>query len=113
MGPAAGAPYGYDGRGRRRAFGVLVVLSLIVPDFIPSKSMDKMPWPIVILVSGFLGAGGLLALTGLNWWGDKVSTGWAIEQLGWWMAAGGFATYSLSVSWHYPGSAFAWACHWR
>lgn len=89
-------------------FGVLVVLSLIVPDFIPSKSMDKMPWPIVVLVSGFLGTGGLLSLTGLNWWGDKVSTGWAVEQFGWWLAAGGFATYSISVAWHYPESAFAW-----
>ena len=89
-------------------FGALVILSLILPDFIPSKSMDKMPWPIVILVSGFLGTGGILALTGLNWWGDNVSTGWGIEQFGWWMAAGGFATYALSVSWHYPESAFAW-----
>lgn len=89
-------------------FGALVILSLIVPDFIPSKSMDKMPWPIVILVSGFLGSGGILALAGLNWWGDNVSTGWGVEQLGWWLAAGGFVTYSLSVSWHYPGSAFAW-----
>jgi len=79
-------------------FGALVILSLIVPDFIPSKSMDTMPWPIVILVSGFLGSGGILALAGLNWWGDNVSTGWGVEQLGWWLAAGGFVTYSLSVS---------------
>ncbi|ALQ32152.1 hypothetical protein AA310_00220 [Arthrobacter sp. YC-RL1] len=89
-------------------FGVLVVLSLFVPEFIPSKSMDKMPWPIVILVSGFLGTGGMMSLIGLNWWGDNVSTGWAVEQFGWWFTAGGFATYALSVSWHYPGSLFSW-----
>lgn len=90
-------------------FGVLVALSLILPDFIPSKSMDKMPWPIVVLVAGFLGLGGGIALTGLNWWGDNVSAGWAIERFGWLLAAGGFITYALSVSWHYPSSAFAWA----
>lgn len=89
-------------------FAVLVLLSIIVPDFIPSKSMDRMPWPVVILVSGFLGTGGGLALIGLNWSGDNVSKGWALERLGWILAAGGFITYSISVSWHYPSSAFSW-----
>lgn len=89
-------------------FGAFVALSLLVPEFIPSKSMDKMPWPVVVLVSGFLGAGGAVAVTGLNWWGDNVSTGWALERFGWLLASGGFITYSLSVSWHYPESLFAW-----
>lgn len=89
-------------------FGALVALSLVLPEFIPSKSMDKMPWPVVILVSGFLGTGGGIALTGLNWWGDNVSTGWALERCGWLLAAGGFVTYSISVSWHYPESIFSW-----
>ena len=89
-------------------FGVLVALSLFVPEFIPSKSMDKMPWPVIVLVSGFLGSGGLLALVGLNWWGDMVSRGWALERFGWLLATGGFTTYAISVSWHYPASVFAW-----
>lgn len=89
-------------------FGVLVALSLFVPEFIPSKSMDKMPWPVIVLVSGFLGSGGLLALVGLNWWGDTVSRGWALERFGWLLATGGFTTYAISVSWHYPASVFAW-----
>ncbi|WP_315913570.1 hypothetical protein [Arthrobacter sp. lap29] len=89
-------------------FAVLVALSILVPEFIPSKSMDKMPWAVVILVSGFLGTGGLLALIGLNWAGDNVSKGWALERLGWLLAAGGFITYALSVSWHYPASVFSW-----
>lgn len=89
-------------------FGVLVAFSLVFPEFTPSKSMDKMPWPVVILVSGFLGTGGLLALVGLNWEGDDVARGWAFERFGWLLAAGGFATYALAVSWHYPGSIFSW-----
>lgn len=90
-------------------FGVLVGVSLFLPNFIPSSSMDKMPPLIVLLVGGFLGLGGCLALIGINWWGDKVSFGWLLERVGWLLAAGGFLTYSLSVSWHYPGSVFSWA----
>ena len=89
-------------------FGVFVALSLLVPEFIPSKSMDKMPWPVVVLVSGLLGTGGGVAATGLNWWGDNVSTGWKLEYAGWLSASGGFITYAISVSWHYPESLFAW-----
>jgi hypothetical protein len=90
-------------------FGVFVAISLLTPDFVPSKSMDKMPGLVVVLVSGFLGTGGAVAITGLNWWGDNVSTGWALERFGWLLAAGGFITYSISVSWHYPESVFSWA----
>lgn len=90
-------------------FAVLVCLSLLLPEFIPSKSMDRMPWWIVVAVSGFLGTGGLLAIIGLNWQGDSVSKGWALERLGWALAAGGFATYAITVCSHYPASVFSWA----
>lgn len=89
-------------------FGVLVALSLVAPDFIPSKSMDRMPWPVVILTSGFIGTGGTLALLGLNWVGDKVSLGWALERFGWLLVLAGFISYSLSVVWFYPRSVFSW-----
>lgn len=89
-------------------FAILVGMSLIIPGLIPSKSMDKMPLVISILVAAFLGAGGLLALIGLNWQGEVISKGWALERLGWLLAAGGFATYAITVSWHYPGSVFSW-----
>lgn len=89
-------------------FGVMVAFSLLVPEFVPSKSMDQMPSPVVALVSGFLIAGGALSLIGLNWWGDDVSHGWALERFGWLLVVGGFTTYSISVSWYYPGSVFAW-----
>lgn len=89
-------------------FGLLVAMSLLLPDFIPSKSMDKMPWAVVLLVSGFLGTGGLLALVGLNYRGEDVSNGWALERFGWLLAGGGFLTYAISVSWHYTPSVFSW-----
>ncbi|MCC3266673.1 hypothetical protein [Arthrobacter gengyunqii] len=88
-------------------FGALAAISLLAPDFIPSKSMDQMPLLVVILVSVFLAAGGVLSIIGLNWPGD-VSTGWALERFGLLLSAGGFIAYAISVSWHYPESVFAW-----
>lgn len=89
-------------------FGALVGLSLVFPDFTPSNSMDKMPWGIVLLVSGFIGTGGILALVGLHWTGNKVSLGWALERFGWLLSVAGFAAYSICVSWFYPNSIFSW-----
>lgn len=89
-------------------FGVLVTLSLSVPSFTPSNSLASMPLFIGILLAVFFTSGGVLVLTGLNWWGDVVSFGWALERFGWLLSVGGFVTYAISVSWHFPGSVFAW-----
>lgn len=62
-------------------FGMLVAMSLIVPDFISSKNMDRMLWCIVRLVSGFLGTKGVLMLIGLNWNGDNVSRDGVLNSL--------------------------------
>ncbi|MFB9798346.1 hypothetical protein ACFFON_15515 [Arthrobacter citreus] len=89
-------------------FGLLAAASLIAPDFIPSKSMEQMPLLVVVLVSSFLAAGGVLSIIGLNWSGDDVSTGWALERFGLLLSGGGFVAYAISVSWHYPESVFSW-----
>lgn len=89
-------------------FGALAATSLLAPGFIPSKSMEQMPLLVVILVSVFLAAGGTLSLIGLNWPGEDVSTGWALERFGLLLSAGGFIAYAISVSWHYPESVFSW-----
>jgi len=89
-------------------FGVVVHLSLLLPGFVPSKSMDQMPGILAALIGLFLIVGGGLALLGLYWRGDVVSLGWRLERSGWVLAAGGFFTYAMSVAWHYPGSLFAY-----
>lgn len=89
-------------------FGLLAAASVITPGFIPSKSMDQMPLLVVILVSSFLAAGGVLSIIGLNWAGEDVSTGWALERFGLLLSGGGFVAYAISVSWHYPESVFSW-----
>ena len=89
-------------------FGALAAGSLLLDGFIPSKSMDQMPALVVILVALFLAAGGMLSLVGLNWNGDDVSTGWALDRFGLALSGGGFAAYAISVSWHYPESLFSW-----
>ncbi|MET4059767.1 hypothetical protein ABIB35_001299 [Arthrobacter sp. UYP6] len=89
-------------------FGVFAAVSLFTPHFIPSKSMGQMPLLVVILVSSFLAAGGVLSLIGLNWSGADVSTGWALERFVLLLSGGGFVAYAISVSWHYPESVFSW-----
>lgn len=89
-------------------FGLTAAFALIAPGFIPSASMDLMPSVIVAVVSVFLAAGGLLEFLGLHWAGDVVSHGWALERFGWLLSLGGFVTYAVSVSWHYPHSLYSW-----
>jgi hypothetical protein len=89
-------------------FGAFMAVSLILTGFNPSMSMSRMPWPILIIISGFIGTGGILALVGLHWTGDTVSKGWAIERLGWLGMTGGFATYAITVAVTFPGSLLAW-----
>lgn len=89
-------------------FGALATVSLFAPTFAPSRSMDDMPTAVVWLFALFLIGGGLLVLTGLNWVGDDVSTGWAQERFGWLLCFGGFTVYTISVLWHFPGSVFSW-----
>jgi len=89
-------------------FGLLVAISVASTTFSPSKSMDQMPLVVVVLVAVFLTSGGAISLVGLNWSGDEVSKGWALERFGWLLSLGGFAVFAISVSWHYPGSVFSW-----
>lgn len=89
-------------------FGALAALSMVTGGFTPSKSLDSMPTIVVWLFALFLVTGGVLALLGLNWPGEDVSTGWALERFGWLLSFGGFTVYTISVCWHYPGSIFSW-----
>lgn len=89
-------------------FGSIVALSMFVSEFVPSASMDKMPFIVVMLVAIFLIAGGVLSLVGLHWAGVEVTKGWAIERFGWLLSFGGFGAFAASVSWHYPNSFFSW-----
>lgn len=89
-------------------FAALLLASTLFEGFVPSRSLEEMPQYIRAALSlAFLG-GGVLVLVGLNWMGEVVSKGWALERFGWLLSAGGFVGYSISVSWHNPASVFAW-----
>lgn len=88
--------------------GFLSGLSVVYPGFTPSQAMDAMPVSLRIMSALFMVAGGLLALTGLYWFGDVVSRGWAIERFGWLLAAGALVTYGGCVLTEFPESSFAW-----
>lgn len=89
-------------------FGALITLSLAVPSFTASPSLDSMPTFVGILLAVFLASGGALTLVGLNWTGDVVSHGWALERFGWLLSVGGFVTYAISVCRYFPESLFSW-----
>ena len=89
------------------SFGAAVSLSMLVPGFVPSASMDKMPLLVVILVALSLVAGGVLSLVGLHWSG-QLAKGWAIERFGWLLSFGGFSAFGATVLLFYPTSFFSW-----
>lgn len=89
-------------------FGVVVLLGLLLPGFTPSPSLNEILWPLVAVQGVFLAVGGALAFAGLQWAGDDVSTGWALERFGWLVSAGGFLTYGAAVLDEYPDSIISW-----
>lgn len=89
------------------SFGTLVSLSILVPGFVPSASMDKMPLMVVILVGLSLIIGGVLSIVGLHWQG-QLAKGWAIERFGWLLSFGGFGAFAATVFLFYPASMFSW-----
>lgn len=89
-------------------FSLLLALSVVFDDFKPSSSLEDMPTYICAAMALAFAAGGTLVLVGLNWMGEEVSRGWALERFGWLLAAGGFIGYAIAVSWHHPSSVFSW-----
>lgn len=89
-------------------FALLLSASAAVPGFYASDSARQMsPYTMTSLAVAFA-VGGVLILMGLNWNGEEVSKGWALERFGWLLASGGFIGYSLSVATAHPSSLFAW-----
>lgn len=97
-------------------FAALLLASTLFEGFVPSRSLEEMPQYIRAALSlAFLG-GGVLVLVGLNWMGEVVSKGWALERFGWLLSAGGFVGYSISVSRGITLRLFsrgAYRLHWR
>lgn len=89
-------------------FGVVVLLGLLLPNFTPSPSLNEITGLLVAAQGAFLAVGGALAFAGLQWAGDDVSTGWALERFGWLVSAGGFLTYGAAVREEYPDSLLSW-----
>lgn len=88
--------------------GVVALFGLAV-ELTVSKSLEQIPAYLVVLIAGFLAAGGAAVLVGLYWNGEDISTGWALERFGWLFIFGGFGTYAAAVMWRYPESVFSWA----
>lgn len=89
-------------------FAIFLGASALAPGFKPSPSLEELPFYIGIVLALWFAAAGTLVLIGLNWQGEEVSRGWALERFGWLLSAGSFLGYSLSVGFYRPESLFSW-----
>lgn len=89
-------------------FALLLGLGACIPDFQPSASVEELSAVGGIILALAFAAAGVLVLVGLNWHGEEVSKGWALERFGWLLVAGGFIGYAISVCVYRPDSLFSW-----
>lgn len=90
------------------AYGLLALFSVVLPGFTPSNSMGFLPAVLALAVGAFWLGGGVLALLGIFWYGDNVSTGWALERFGWALASSGLLVYAGATVYFYPSSIYSW-----
>ena len=88
--------------------GVSVLASLLW-DFTPSRSIARMPQPIIIGVCILLVIGGVFIVRGLLDDTDDLMTGWKIERSGLILSTTAWAAYAATVAWSFPGSALSWS----
>lgn len=92
------------------AVGVMLVLSGIMLQLqpilasAPSETASRMPAPAVAALAFLIWAGGVMAMIGLHWKGEKVSIGWAVERYGWQAVGFGIAGYAICVAIFFPQS---------
>lgn len=89
-------------------YGVTALVSVCLPGFTPSNSMGNLHEALAGAVGVFWTAGGAMAVFGIFWYGENVSTGWGLERFGWALASAGLLVYG-GATWHYyPESIYSW-----
>lgn len=78
--------------------GAAIAVGLIpgAPDI--SRVVDNLPLPVALALAVSVGVGGGLALVGVTWPGERLSTAWRIERTGLLLAASGWAAYLVIIA---------------
>ena len=87
---------------------VLVLITPLLPGYEPSNTLERLPAILSLAMAVMLGAGGVLATLGLFWRGHVVSTGWTLEQIGWWFVAGGWGGFAYMAFVKSPFTTISW-----
>ena len=84
------------------------VLASLLWDFSLSKSIDRMPDPLIAGICGLLLIGGVTIIRGLLDDSDDLMVGWKIERSGLILSATAWAAYAVTVAVSYPASGLSW-----
>lgn len=87
-------------------FGLLMAVAFPVAGVIASPTFALIPAVLHVGAGVFLLFGGLLAIAGLHWTGDRVSVGWGVELVGWSLVVGGML--AVSIAFAAGGSLAGW-----
>jgi len=85
------------------------VLASLLWDFSPSRSISRMPQPIIVGVCVLLFLGGVFIIRGLLDDSDDLMVGWKIERTGLVLSATAWSAYAATVAWSFPSSTLSWS----
>lgn len=85
------------------------VLASLLWDFSLSRSISRMPDPLIAGICGLLLIGGVTIIRGLLDDSDDLMTGWRIERFGLILSATAWTAYAATVAVSYPSSVLGWS----
>ena len=85
-----------------------VFLAPLLPGYTPSNTLSTLSVIASVVMAVMLGAGGVLATMGLFWRGNIVSTGWALEKVGFIFVGGGWGGFAWMAFDRNPTTTIAW-----
>ena len=75
-----------------------VLATALIPRYEPSLTLIGIHPILAFFLAVFIGVGGVLAIRGLLWSGDIVSSGWTLEKIGWILVGSGWLGYAALVA---------------
>ena len=87
---------------------IQVLITPFLPGYEPSNTLSTLSAVASLGMAVMLGAGGVLATMGLFWRGNVVSTGWALERVGFIFIGGGWGGFAYMAFDRSPLTTIAW-----
>lgn len=88
--------------------GISLAMDALIPGLDVSTVLRAMPDAAKLWLSLTLTIGGALASVGMLCTWKRLDYSWRVEQGGWWLILGGWATLAVVVCLYSPASFLAW-----